>query len=133
MLVVLTACAVPFLAAATGCTLKATFKQTTDTTSNITGTTSGRPWFTEEGQLMPGAKVAAFVSVNEDNLRQDVAQGRGEYLASAATLLDVPAERRADFSAGAQERYARVMSDGTNSAADLLSLLRHAASRLPAR
>jgi hypothetical protein len=36
--------AIALLLGNTGCTIKATLNQTTDTTSNITGTTSGAAW-----------------------------------------------------------------------------------------
>jgi hypothetical protein len=61
---------------ASGCTLKGTTKEITDTTSNVTGTTSGRTWFTEEGTLKPDFKVIAFVALNEENLRHDMASGQ---------------------------------------------------------
>jgi hypothetical protein len=90
---------------AAGCTLKGTIKQTTDTTSNITGTTSGRTWFTEEGLLKPDFKVTAFVALNEENLRHDMARGQGEYLSSVGSLLNVPANRQPEFFTLIQARY----------------------------
>ncbi|MBH0193150.1 MAG: hypothetical protein HP492_15600, partial [Nitrospira sp.] len=44
----------------TGCTIKGTINQITDTTSNVTGTTSGAAWWNEDGQIKPGFKAAAF-------------------------------------------------------------------------
>ena len=70
-----------------GCTVRATTNQTTDTTSNITATTSGRTWFTEDGLLLTGHKVDAFLSVNGRNLEEDSARGGGEYLSSLAILV----------------------------------------------
>ena len=90
---------------AAGCTLKSTVKQTTDTTSNITGTTSGRTWFTEEGLLQPDFKVTAFVALNAENLRHDMARGQGEYLSSVGSLLNVPANRQPEFFTLIQSRY----------------------------
>jgi Protein of unknown function (DUF3015) len=88
-----------------GCTLKSTVKQTTDTTSNITGTTSGRTWFTEDGLLQPDFKVTAFVALNAENLRHDMARGQGEYLSSVSSLLNVPANRQPEFFTLIQARY----------------------------
>ncbi len=133
MLVVLIVCAVPIIAASTGCSVKATIKQTTDTTSNVTGTTSGRTWFTEEGQLAPDFKANAFVSLNEHNLRQDMARGHGEYLTSLGTLLGVPADRQADFSAHAQAAYTRLAPAHQGGADDIFAVLRHNASAVGAR
>jgi len=90
---------------ASGCTLKGTIKQTTDTTSNVTGTTSGRTWFTEEGIVKPDFKVTAFVALNAENLRHDMASGQGEYLSSVSRLLNVPTERQAEFFTVIQARY----------------------------
>jgi hypothetical protein len=90
---------------ASGCTLKGTVKQITDTTSNVTGTTSGRTWFTEEGILKPDFKVIAFVALNEENLRHDMASGQGEYLSSVGNLLNVPVDRKAEFFTVIQARY----------------------------
>ena len=82
----------------TGCTLKGTVKEITDTTSNITGTTSGAAWWSEDGQIKPDFKATAFVSFNHENLVQDVAAGCGEYLASISRLLGVPNDRQTAFS-----------------------------------
>ena len=90
---------------ASGCTLKGTVKQITDTTSNITGTTSGRTWFTEEGIVKPDFKVTAFVALNAENLRHDMARGQGEYLSSVGSLLNVPADRKAEFFSVIQAQY----------------------------
>jgi hypothetical protein len=88
-----------------GCTLKGTVKQITDTTSNVTGTTSGRTWFTEEGIVKPDFKVTAFVALNAENLRHDMASGQGEYLSSVSNLLNVPTNRQAEFFTLIQARY----------------------------
>ncbi len=105
----------------TGCTLKATINQTTDTTSNITGTTSGAAWWSEDGQIKPDFKTTAFVSFNHENLRQDLAAGRGEYLASMSKLLGVTEDRQPAFFSAAQVSYAETI--GKDSTA-LLALLK---------
>lgn len=96
------------------CTLKATFEQITDTTSNITGTTSGRAWWNEDGLLKPEHKIAAFAAYNADNLETDLARGQGEYLTSLETLLSVPNPGR--FSPKAQDSYGhwRVTGEGSS-------------------
>jgi hypothetical protein len=91
----------------TGCTIKGTVNQITDTTSNITGTTSGTAWWNEDGQITPGLKAAAFATINHKNLQQDVAAGQGEYLTSMSALLGVPEERQPAFFSAAQAGYAR--------------------------
>ncbi|MDH5740734.1 MAG: DUF3015 domain-containing protein [Nitrospira sp.] len=106
---------------ATGCTVKATINQTTDTTSNITGTTSGQAWWNEDGQIKPDFKTTAFVTLNQENLQQDLAAGRGEYLASVSTLLGVPEDRQSAFFSAVQASYTETA--GTDSTT-LLALLR---------
>jgi hypothetical protein len=104
----------------TGCTLKGTVKQITDTTSNVTGTTSGAAWWSEDGQIKPDFKAAAFASFNQANLQQDLAAGRGEYLASMSRLLGVPKDREPEFFSAAQAVYAETV--GKDSAALFASL-----------
>lgn len=50
-------------------------------------------------------KVVLFAGVAYDNLRQDAAQGTGQYLTSLATLLDIPSGRQGDFGRFVQSRY----------------------------
>lgn len=107
---------------ATGCTIKSTVKQITDTTSNVTGTTSGAAWWSEDGQIKPDFKATAFVAFNDDNLRQDLAAGQGEYLASIGQLLGVPADRQSAFFSAAQASYGDTV--GKDGAPALLALLR---------
>jgi hypothetical protein len=90
---------------ASGCTLKATFKETTDTTSNVTGTTSGHAWWNEDGLLLPEHKAIAFAKYNEANLEQDLARGQGEYVTSLAALLGVPSDQQSALHAKAQGAF----------------------------
>lgn len=98
-------CITPILLFTSGCSLKATINETTDTTSNVTGTTSGRTWFNEDGLLHPEHKLTAFTALNQTNVEQDLARGQGEYATSLATLLGVPDDQQAAFHAKAQEAF----------------------------
>jgi hypothetical protein len=93
-----------------GCTLKATLNETTDTTSNITGTTSGRTWWNEDGLLNPEHKAIAFATFNQANLEQQIAQGNGEYVSSLGTLLGLAPDRQAAFLAAAQADFGTFVS-----------------------
>lgn len=104
-----------------GCTIKATLNQTTDTTSNITGTTSGAAWWSEDGQIKPDFKATAFVAFNQANLSQDLAAGSGEYLGSVSRLLGIPTDQQPAFFSAAQANYAQMVDRDPTS---LLSLLR---------
>lgn len=112
---------------AVGCSVKATFKQTTDTTSNVTGTTSGHAWWNEDGLLHPEHKTIAFVTLNQTNLQHDMATGQGEYLASLSTLLGVPAQERLAYGASVQARYAQTQAASQDTPAAWLTLLQDAA------
>ncbi len=107
----------------TGCTIKATLEQVTDTTSNITGTTSGAAWWSEDGQIKPDFKATAFVSFNQANLSQDLAAGSGEYLGSVSRLMGIPTDRQSAFFAAAQASFTRMID---RDPAGLLNLLREA-------
>lgn len=103
------------------CSFKATFKETTDSTSNITGTTSGRIWWNEDGMLKPEHKVAAFTAYTAQNLETDAARGQGEYLASLGTLTE-RSETQA-FQPSAQDSFSRWSQSGSASATDLVKAL----------
>ncbi|MCC2639716.1 MAG: exported protein of unknown function [Nitrospira sp.] len=105
------------------CTLKATFKQTTDTTSNITGTTSGRIWWNEDGLLNPEHKILAFTSYNAQNLQEDLARGQGEYLDSLEALMGRSGRA---FQLTAQDSFRRWSQSGSSSAHDLVKHLQSA-------
>ncbi len=121
-------CVIP-LFQTTGCSVKATLDQTIDTTTNVTGTTSSaRSWFTEDGQMKAAFKTTAFVSFNHDNLTQDLAAGRGEYLSSMGVLLGVPGDRQPAFFSAAQTRYAQEAGQRIQDSAALLALLQDTAT-----
>ncbi len=77
----------------------------TETINNILSSTSGKSWFTEDGQIKPDHRVQAFMAFNFENIKQDMANGQGEYLDSLSTLMEIPADGRASFYAHAQSRY----------------------------
>jgi hypothetical protein len=106
------------------CSIKATLKETTDTTSNITGTTSGRVWWNEDGLLKPEHKVAAFTAYNAHNLEEDLARGQGEYLASLYALM--ANSTSSSFQQFAQDAYSRWSRSGSTSLDELMDHVRTA-------
>src|ERR1044071_3959124 len=108
---------------APGCTLKGTVKEITDTTSNITGTTSGRTWFTEDGLLQPDHKLTAFLDLNQMNVEQDLARGQGEYATSLGTLLGLPNNQQIIFRANAQEAFKTFLTSGPEARREQLRML----------
>lgn len=89
----------------TGCTITGTIEEILDTTSNVTVSTSGRTWWGEDGLVKSEYKAIAFAAYNQSNVEQDIAKGRGEYLASLSSLLGVNENERSAFAAGAQSRF----------------------------
>lgn len=108
---------------ASGCTLKSTVKQTTDTTSNVTGTTSGRTWFNEDGLLHPEHKLTAFTTLNQMNVEQDLARGQGEYLTSLGALLGLPGDQQAAFHAKAQGAFETLLTSDHDARLQQLRML----------
>ena len=64
-----------------------------------------------------------FAELNTDALAQEMAQGRGEHLASMATLLGVPDQQHEAFFSMAQARYAALSQGGDVSAPALVKAL----------
>lgn len=89
-----------------GCTIKATTDTTTDGTTEFLSSTTGKTWWTEEGLVKQGEHAGAFVSVNYDNLLQDIAKGEGEYLSAFGEILHVPSVDQQIFASRLQQHYA---------------------------
>ena len=80
--------------------------------SNTFGISFGTSGCTNDGVVMKTSQVDMFASLNFENLSEDMAQGRGEHLASLATLLGVPAEQQAEFFAMTQDKYTTLIQSG---------------------
>lgn len=68
-------------------------------------------------------QIAEFANVNLERLKQDMAAGQGEYLASLATLLGVDPNRQPDFFALTQNRFAVLFPNDRTTAAEMLATL----------
>jgi Protein of unknown function (DUF3015) len=82
----------------------------TETINNILSSTSGRSWFTEDGMVKADQKVNAFMTLNFENIKRDMARGHGEYLTSLSTVMGIPQDYQASFFAHAQSQYPFVMA-----------------------
>ncbi len=94
--------------------------------STTFGISSGTSGCTNDGQVWAEHKTTMFASLNFENLAQDMAQGRGENLASLAALMGVPAEHQNEFFAVAQDKYATLIQAGEASPAALIKALNDA-------
>ena len=100
--------------------------------SQTFGISSGTSGCTNDGTIFADQKVNMFASINFENLSQDMAQGRGEHLASLATLMGVPAEHQAEFFAMAQEQYTTLIKSGEATPVAMLKALNAAMAGRPA-
>jgi hypothetical protein len=106
--------------AAMGCN---TTKATVDTLVAFTSSTTPGTVFTEDGVLQEQHKAIFFTTLNFENLRQDVAQGHGEYLTSLSTLLHVPAYRQDEFFGLAQRHYPGLYASDHTTPSQWLTML----------
>jgi hypothetical protein len=108
--------------ALSACTVTETIGNILGSTKEFLSSTTPGDWFTADGVLKADHKVIAFVAINFDNLKQDMAQGRGEYLSSLSKLFGIREERREAFFSYAQSRY-RLTKDTRGGPEELVALL----------
>ena len=104
---------------------------TNGTGMNTFAISSGTSGCTNDGQVWASERANVFAAINLDNLSQEMAQGKGEHLASLATLMGVPNEQHAAFFALTQERYTTLVQEGETSSVALVKTLNDAISKSP--
>ncbi|HKC95465.1 MAG TPA: DUF3015 family protein [Nitrospira sp.] len=104
------------------CTVTDTIKGALGSTSDFLSSTTPGSWVTADGLLKPEHKVTAFVTLNFENLKQDMAQGQGEYLTSLSELFGVPQNGKQAFFSYAQSRY-QLINTNRGGPAELIALL----------
>ncbi len=97
--------------------------------SGTFGISSGTSGCTNDGQVMADQKTTMFAAMNFENLSQEMAQGKGEHLASLATLMGIPAEQHTAFFALTQERYSAMVQAGETSSVALVKALNDAVGK----
>src|SRR5439155_26979576 len=90
------------------------FMATTNGTfgSQTFGISTGTSGCTNDGKVWAEYKVTMFAEINFENLSQEMAQGRGEHLASLAALMGVPVDQQPAFFALTQEQYTSLIQSG---------------------
>ena len=84
---------------------------TNGTGMNTFAISSGTSGCTNDGQIMAEHKVTVFAAANFETLAQEMAQGRGEHLASLATLMGVPANQQDEFFTMTQDHYIALLRE----------------------
>ena len=101
------------------------------TGANTFAISSGTSGCTDDGRWWAENKTTMFAELNSDALAQEMAQGRGEHLASLATLLGVPQDQHQAFFAMTQERYTALTQAGEVSAVAMIKAMNDAISANP--
>lgn len=95
------------------------------------GITTGTSGCTDDGKWWAEQKAVMFAELNADALAQEMAQGRGEHLASLATLLGVPDQQHEAFFSMAQGRYATLTEANDLSPASMVKAMNDAIAADP--
>jgi len=94
---------------------------TNGTSGNQTfGITTGTLGCKKATKIAVNDKVNKFVADNMDNLAMDISNGNGETLNTLATLLNVPAEKRAAFFAQLKVNFDKIYSSNSVESADII-------------
>lgn len=96
---------------------------TTKDSFDMTSSTTGRSWFTEDGIVKDDTKALAFATMNFTVVKQNMAQGQGEYLTSLGTLLGVPADRQPSFAALVQDQYPTLVRSDRSTPGEVVAFL----------
>lgn len=98
--------------------------------SQTFGISSGTSGCTNDGVIMKNKHIN-MASRAFESLAQDMAQGRGEHLASLATLLGVPEEAHPEFFSLVQGKYLALAGSDDTTAVTLLQALQTAMAEHP--
>jgi hypothetical protein len=98
--------------------------------SQTFGISSGTSGCTNDGVIMKNKHIN-LASRAFESLTEEMAQGRGEHLASLATLLGVPEESQPEFFALVQENYTRLVGSDDTTAITMLQALQASMAERP--
>ena len=99
--------------------------------SQTFGISSGTSGCSNDGVIMKNKHIN-MASRSFESLAQEMAQGRGEHLASLASLLGVPEEAQPEFFALVQEKYTVLVGPDDTTAVTMLQALQAAMAQRPA-
>ena len=98
--------------------------------STTFGISSGTSGCTNDGVIMKNKHIN-MASRAFESLAEEMAQGRGEHLASLAVLLGVRVETQPDFFALVQEKYTLLVGPDDTTAVTMLQALQAAMAERP--
>lgn len=87
------------------------------------GISTGTLGCTNDGLASRDHELKIYAEANLENLAQEMAQGRGEHLASLAALLGISQERQPAFFRMTQENYSSLFKSDQTTASEMLSAL----------
>jgi len=99
--------------------------------SQTFGISSGTSGCANDGVIMKNKHIN-MASRAFESLAEEMAQGRGEHLASLAALLGVPEEAQPEFFALVQEKYTILVGSDDTTAVTMLQALQAAMAERPA-
>jgi len=99
--------------------------------SQLFGISSGTSGCANDGVIMKN-KHMNLASRAFESLAEELAQGRGEHLASLAALLGVPEDAQPEFFALVQEKYTILVGSDNTTAVTMLQALQAAMAERPA-
>jgi len=111
-----------FFVMALGLTLSACTVTDPSSSSRSTGG-DGSSSLTSDGLLKQDHKIQEFARVNFEKLKEDMALGQGEYLASLAALMGEEKARQAEFFAFTKEKFPSVFSSDQITSNEMLATL----------
>lgn len=92
--------------------------------TQTSGITSGTAGCTEAGLVAMNVETEVYADANFNDLRREMAAGRGEFLNGFADLLGVKREKRSDLFKLLQEKYAALFPSADTTSLDMLTSLR---------
>lgn len=111
-----------FFVMALGLALSACTVTDPSSSSRSTGS-DGNSSLTSDGLLKQDHKIQEFARANFEKLKEDMALGQGEYLASLAALMGVQKARQAEFFAFTKEKFPSVFSSDQITPNEMLAAL----------
>jgi hypothetical protein len=84
----------------------------TEPTKEFTSSTTPESRPGNDNLIRAKQRLHRFAASNFDNLQHEIATGRGEYLASLATLAQIPTENHSQLFSRLQEQYATLYTAG---------------------